>query len=1150
MLLRTLLCAMLLGSAWAQTPDLTRQPTVYVVGYAHLDTEWRWEYPTTISQYIRNTMRDNFALFEKYPHYVFNFSGANRYRMMKEYFPADYQRVKHYVSTGQWFPAGSAWEESDVNSPNAESIIRQILYGKQYFRREFGKTSAEYMLPDCFGFPASLPSILAHTGIKGFSTQKLSADWQPAPHVGGPNSPEKTPDGIPFNVGLWEGPDGKSVIAALNPGSYVGQVNYDISKTPPAPPALPALTKEQEAALTPQQRQARQQWMARPRNLEDWVQRTKINGDLTGIYADYHYYGTGDVGGAPSEGSVKMMEALVTRGRIALPNPFAGRAATAEAAPPAPEVAVGDGPVKILSSTAEQMFLDIQPEQTSKFPKHKGDLELINHSAGSLTSQAIMKRWNRKNEVLADAAEKASVAAELLGGRPYPLDRLNDAWSLVMGGQFHDIIPGTSTPKAYEYAWNDQAIAANQFAGVLTSGSEAVAAGMNTQTKGVPVVVYNSLNIAREDVVEAKVNLPTGTTAIRVTGPDGKEVPAQWQDGKAVFVAKTPSVGYAIYDVQAGPGSMKSTLKVTESSIENARYVVKVSPAGDISSIFDKAAKKEILAHPMRLVILADNPRNWPAWNMDFDQEQAPPRTIVGGAAKIRIVENGPARVALEVSRQAEDSTFAQTIRLSAGDAGDRVEIGNVIDWKAKEANLKATFSLTASNPLATYNWDIGTVQRPNAEERQFEVASHQWIDLTDKSGAYGVTILTDCKNASDKPSDSSLRLTLLRTPGTRGGYPDQGTQDWGHHEFVYGLAGHVGDYRTAQTDWQAYRLNQPLIAFESPKHAGALGKTFSLMNLNNSRIRVMAVKKAEQSDEIVVRMVEMDGKSAPSVQLGFAAPVVAAREVNGAEEAVGQASVSAGKLAATFTAFQPRTYALKLAPPAGKVAAVQSQPMALPYNLAVTSNDETKAVGGFDDQGSAIPAEMLPSQVPFHGVQFQLAPSKTGTLDAVIAKGQTIPLPAGSYNRVYVLAASIGGDRKAAFQVGGKPVEVTVQNWSGFIGQWDNRVWEATDTQVPARGGAPARTRHDPYGKMVGLQPGFVKDGAVAWFASHRHTAEGANVPYSYSYLFAYPIDLPAGAQSITLPNDEQIRILAISAAGETAPLVAAQPLFDTLSR
>src|ERR1035437_2473289 len=166
--------------------------TLYAVPYAHLDTEWRWEYPQVIGEYLPKTMRNNFALFEKYPHYVFNFSGANRYRMMKEYYPADYEKLKRYVAAGRWFPAGSSMEENDVNNPSAESIIRQILYGKEYFRKDFGKTSAEFMLPDCFGFPASLPSILAHTGIKGFSTQKLNAGWQPAPLVGGPDSPEQT----------------------------------------------------------------------------------------------------------------------------------------------------------------------------------------------------------------------------------------------------------------------------------------------------------------------------------------------------------------------------------------------------------------------------------------------------------------------------------------------------------------------------------------------------------------------------------------------------------------------------------------------------------------------------------------------------------------------------------------------------------------------------------------------------------------------------------------------------------------------------------------------------------------------------------------------------------------------------------------------
>ena len=692
--LAVLLASSLAVSAQTTQPDLTKQPTLYVVAYAHLDTQWRWEYPRVINEYIPKTMHDNFSLFEKYPNYVFNFSGANRYRMMKEYWPADYARVKQYVAAGRWFPAGSSMEESDVNVPSAESIIRQILYGNRFFQREFGKTSAEYMLPDCFGFPASLPSILAHAGVKGFSTQKLT--WNSAAPVGGRGSIEETPRGIPWNVGYWQGPDGRGVVAALNPGSYGGQIREDISKSP--------------VIADPNARN----------NPVDWPRRVERNGKVSGLFTDYHYYGTGDTGGAPREDSVRMVEAIVT-----------GK---------------GDGPLKVVSATAEQMFLNIRPEQIKGLPRYEGDLLLTDHSAGSITSQSYQKRWNRMNELLADAAEKASVGAAWLGSRTYPQERLNNAWTLVMGGQFHDILPGTATPKAFEFSWNDDVIAMNQFAGVLTSATEGIAAAMNTQTNGQAIVVYNPLNIDREDVVEASV--PFSAQAVRVAGPDGREVPAQVigeKDGatKLLFVAQAPSVGYAVYDVQPGPAVTPSELKVSKSSLENHRYRLRLDPEGNVQSIFDKQLNRELLEATIGLAIKNDTPAQWPAWNMDWTDQQKPPRMWVIGVPQIRIVESGPVRVAVEVVRETEGSRFQQTVRLSAGDAGNRIEFGNVIDWKTSNANLKATFSLAASNSKATYNWDIGTIERGNNDERKFEVPSHQWFDLTDRSGTFGVTVLS-----------------------------------------------------------------------------------------------------------------------------------------------------------------------------------------------------------------------------------------------------------------------------------------------------------------------------------------------------------------------------------------------------------------------
>jgi alpha-mannosidase len=1118
------------------------QPTLYVVPYAHLDTQWRWEFPQTISEFLLKTLKVNFYYMDHYPHYIFNWTGANRYRLMKEYYPADYERMKQYVARGTWFPAGSSVEEGDVNLPSAESIFRQVLYGNTWFRRDFGKASYEYMLPDCFGFPASLPTILAHAGVKGFSTQKLSPGWQPGPIVGGPNSPEKTTEGIPFNVGIWKGPDGATVIAALNPLGYGSRIRYDLSKQPTSPDDV------------------------------DWVKRIEINGNLTGVYADYHYIGTGDIGGATDEETVRMLEAIVTQGQIALPPPGPGDAPGTGA-----PVQVGNGPVRVISSAADQMFLDIKPDMQAKMPVYQGDLELINHSAGSLTSQAYHKRWNRKNELLADAAEKASVAAAWMGGRPYPQERLNDAWMLVMGGQFHDTAAGTATPRAYQFAWNDDVIAMNQFASVLTSATQALSSVLDTRAQGIPVVVYNPLNIEREDVVEAAVNFPGGTpAAVRVFGPDGEEIASQLQGDRVLFLAKVPSVGYAVFDLRpATLAPAAGELKVTDSSLENARYRITLNSAGDVSSVFDKQLTKELLAAPLQLAISNDAPHQWPAWNMDFDQEQAPPRANVGRPAKVRIVERGPVRVAIEVSREAEGSRFAQTVRLSAGDAGNRVEFSEAVDWRTLAANLKAAFPLAASNPIATYNWEVGTVQRPNAFERQFEVASHHWVDLTDKSGDFGATILTDVKNGSDKRDDNTIRLTLLRTPGPddKRSYTDQQNQDWGHHEILFGLAGHRGDWRQGQTDWHAYRLSTPLVAFTTGSHQGALGRRFSLVKIDNPRIRMLALKKAEDSDEFILRMVELDGKDAPGVRVRFAGPIAEVREVNGQEMPMGAATLEDGALVTSFRGYQPRTFALRLGAPPARIHAVQSRPVELQYDLAAASNDDTNSVGGFDSKGNALPAEMLPAELRFSGIDFHLAPAATGKLNAVTTHRQTIHLPAGNFNRIYILAASCNGDQKAEFQVGDRAVTIDIQDWGGFVGQWDTRLWKpAPDTvpvghpphQVALRKDWAVSANHATWPDIkyrgspdwalrypedyLGLQPGYMKPAALAWCASHHHTPDGLNVPYQYSYLFGYSLELPLHATSLRLPDNSKIRILAITVAREEPEVIPAQPLHDTL--
>jgi alpha-mannosidase len=299
-----------------------------------------------------------------------------------------------------------------------------------------------------------------------------------------------------------------------------------------------------------------------------------------------------------------------------------------------------------------------------------------------------------------------------------------------------------------------------------------------------------------------------------------------------------------------------------------------------------------------------------------------------------------------------------------------------------------------------------------------------------------------------------------------------------------------------------------------------------------------------------------IDGKPETDVRLAFASPIAAAREVNGQEMPVGTATVAKGELVTSFGPYQLRTFAVKLATAPSKVAAPRSQPVTLPYDRSVASLHDAKSAGGFDADGRSLPAEMLPSEIAYAGIRFLLVPAGNGKANAVVSRGQTISLPAGRFNRLYLLAASADGDHKATFRIGSDPVELAIQYWGGYIGQWDNRAWRTRQEPIPPRPGAPTPPPGTPPRVRTVLEftgqitPGFIKRAPVAWFASHRHVADGTSEPYAYSYLFAYALDIPASAKTLTLPDNDRIRVLAVTVADESRQVRLAQSLYDTLER
>jgi len=1037
--------------------NLTKDKVLYLVSYAHLDTEWLWDYPATINQNIKNTMEENFYLFNKYPEYVFNFTGSRRYKMMKEYYPELYKKVVQSVKDERWNISGSSVDECEVNISSSESLVRQILYGNNFFHNEFGVESKDIMLPDCFGFLANAPTIWNHCGILGFSTQKLT--WHSA-----------VP--IPFNVGVWKGPDGKGIIAALNVSGYTSPVSKRIDQD------------------------------------STWNARLDKNGK-NGYSFDYAYYGVGDQGGAPREDDVRHAIGSLHQ---------------------------SDSKFKVVLASSDQMYKDITPEIRMKLPAYSGDLLLIEHSSGSLTSEAYLKRLNRKNEILAQSAEQLATVADWIGGASYPFEKLNNSWELLIGSQFHDILPGTAFPRAYDYAWNDEFIAANGYAEVLKNSANVVVSQLNTLVESRAVVVYNPVDADREDVVTAELEYSKLPDNVQVYDANGKAVPTQitGRTGnklKMIFLATVPSVGMAVFDVRESHEAMNSALKITGQSMENSFYTVKIADNGDILSIYDKELKKELLSEPANLEFLNEHPKEYPAWNMDWNDRKMPSIGNLDKNASIRIIENGPVRVAFEVKRQGMNSDITQVYSLAAGQAGKYLEVTNKMDWQSKGVSLKANFPLTVENQNATYNLGVGTIERGNNNERKFEVPSKEWFDLTDKSGKYGVSILEDCKYGSDKPDNNTLRLTLLYTPQAdafRNAFIFQGTQDWGIHDFRFAIYGHSGDWRKGQSQWQGRFFNQPMIAFEVSKHEGTLGKSISFLKSNSSAFGIMAFKKMEHGDYYLVRTTELTGKDQKGLCIGFPGKVVDAYEVNGQEQKLGKIDFSGGKLNFDLSHYTIRSFAVKFSVSSNPVAKKEQLFVDLPYNLDVFSFDHNRTDGRFD-RDSSFPAELLPTEIVSEDIHFRMGNTEDEHDNTVACNKQVISLPHGDYNTLYLLADA-NEDTQDSIQIDNHFYPLNVQRGTGYIGQYYKRDLTPDNKTVTS------------------IENPFVKKDNIAWFASHTHIGyPSRNDAYHYCYIYKYAIHIPKGVRQITLPDNKKIKIYAMTVArNKYEDNKTLQPLYD----
>jgi alpha-mannosidase len=195
--------------AKAMYTDLAGDDSVIAtcIGHTHIDVAWWWTVAQTREKAARS-FATALKLMDEYPEYRFMSSQPQLYEFVKERYPELYTKIKERVREKRWEPEGSMWLESDCNLTSGESLVRQILFGKRFFREEFGVDSKILWLPDAFGFNGALPQIMKKSGIRYFMTTKLS--WSQF-------------DRFPNDTFLWRGIDGSEILTHFITTVGVGQ---------------------------------------------------------------------------------------------------------------------------------------------------------------------------------------------------------------------------------------------------------------------------------------------------------------------------------------------------------------------------------------------------------------------------------------------------------------------------------------------------------------------------------------------------------------------------------------------------------------------------------------------------------------------------------------------------------------------------------------------------------------------------------------------------------------------------------------------------------------------------------------------------------------------------------------------------------------
>ncbi|WP_020532920.1 alpha-mannosidase [Flexithrix dorotheae] len=547
-------------------------------------------------------------------------------------------------------------------------------------------------------------------------------------------------------------------------------------------------------------------------------------------------YGAGDGGGGPSR--IYLEKLLRTKDLEDLP--------------------------KVKLEFARDFF--IKAERDSRdLQKWNGELYLELHR-GTLTTHALTKKLNRKLELMLREVEYIYSIYDL---ENYPQEDLDRLWKVVLLNQFHDIIPGTSISQVHVECLAEYKAAMLELKDFLQKAHEKMSANISNPTFEKAIAATNSLSWERKTLLE----LPENTPLENIADPQGnilKSQPIEVNGKNSLLVEVTvPPIGHSVIGESAGKSKKENTgLKVTDTLLENDLIKVQFNKIdGTISKIWDKEIGRDVLLpgeSGNKFKLFQDIPNLWDAWDVDIFYDET--TTSAPKITEIKVKESGPVRGAISFSYIAHNYSIEQTVYLSYN--SKRIDFKTHVNWHETDHMLRVEFPVNILAREATFEIQYGHVKRPTHyntswDMAQFEVVAHKWADISQPN--YGVALLNDCKYGH-KIKGNIISLNLLRSPKN----PDP-LADMHEHDFTYSLLPHIGDHITGNVIHEAYELNIPVRVIPLTKNENGLASEKSFVHVEQKNIIVEAIKKAEYSDDRVVRLYEgagIDGKA--TIEVGF----------------------------------------------------------------------------------------------------------------------------------------------------------------------------------------------------------------------------------------------------------------------------------------